>query len=666
MEAPAKVPAEGGASPEVPEAAPGSGGRGVLGWCTPGELAFILALPLAVALYGMAQFQGFVQDDAYISLRFAANLAHGDGLLFNPGEPCEGFTNMLWTLLGALFYAVGLPVIRLWQLLGVTSALASVAMVGWIAGNRVGRSAAFGAALVLAASTTLHAWSPSGMESAAFMACLVGAFVAEDRGRTDRAFLLLGVAQWIRPEAVMAAASLLYVKLGCDWAAGELGGARVRLRLRQLLGFLVPLVMLLLLRRGYYSEWVPNTYLVKGAGVAANHLLGLRKLEKLLHFDGQGLIWVLAVVGLIPAFRGREAGRWALGVAGFLAFVGIDVYLNDGGFWKPGWSLFQQGLEALQRPEWDVQMTAVSGLFGGLGLATLTLPRHLRERPVFAWMGCLWLGYLYYYVRVGGDLLPMHRLFLPALPAQVLLAAYGASRLAHPDGPVALVVGRVEDDEETRGEMRGAAFTLAVAAALVAVALSLKETQANGHFRTVEGALEACHGAAGRDLQAVAEKHGIRPLALSQDMGVLPMRALGVDFLDAIGLCSRGVAKILWKYRYSPYYRYLIWQDDQARGRILEMEEELRAYITRRRPDYAVINVHVESAETGTAREAMETLDSDFFLPRMHENTFFYRWTDTAEFKDNFVLERVYEYSPIHFMVTYRRRDAPALLPAAD
>ena len=62
----------------------------------------------------------------------------------------------------------------------------------------------------------------------------------------------------------------------------------------------------------------------------------------------------------------------------------------------------------------------------------------------------------------------------------------------------------------------------------------------------------------------------------------------------------------------------------------------------------------------------MRELDSDFFLPRMHENTFFYHWTESPRFEEDFVLERVYEYSPVHFMVTYRHRDAPPLLAPSN
>src|SRR5688572_19232090 len=45
-------------------------------------------------------------DDAMVSLRYAWNLAHGDGLVWNPGERVEGVTCFLFTLymsLGALF-----------------------------------------------------------------------------------------------------------------------------------------------------------------------------------------------------------------------------------------------------------------------------------------------------------------------------------------------------------------------------------------------------------------------------------------------------------------------------------------------------------------------------------------------------------------------------------
>ncbi len=43
-------------------------------------------------------------DDAMISMRYAFNLAHGNGLVWNPGERVEGITNPLWTGVMALIH----------------------------------------------------------------------------------------------------------------------------------------------------------------------------------------------------------------------------------------------------------------------------------------------------------------------------------------------------------------------------------------------------------------------------------------------------------------------------------------------------------------------------------------------------------------------------------
>ena len=55
----------------------------------------------AALLYGLVDAfrRAWVCDDAFISFRYARNLARGLGLVFNAGERVEGFTNFLWTLL---------------------------------------------------------------------------------------------------------------------------------------------------------------------------------------------------------------------------------------------------------------------------------------------------------------------------------------------------------------------------------------------------------------------------------------------------------------------------------------------------------------------------------------------------------------------------------------
>jgi len=48
----------------------------------------------------------FIQDDAYTSLRYAKDFVDGKGLVFNEGERVEGYTNFLWVMLLSGFYSL--------------------------------------------------------------------------------------------------------------------------------------------------------------------------------------------------------------------------------------------------------------------------------------------------------------------------------------------------------------------------------------------------------------------------------------------------------------------------------------------------------------------------------------------------------------------------------
>ena len=70
----------------------------------------LAAFSLALVPY-MVLVRGFwwVDEDAFISFRFAYNLAHGAGLRFNLGEhvPVEGYSNFLWVLWSGLIEFLG-------------------------------------------------------------------------------------------------------------------------------------------------------------------------------------------------------------------------------------------------------------------------------------------------------------------------------------------------------------------------------------------------------------------------------------------------------------------------------------------------------------------------------------------------------------------------------
>ena len=88
--------------------------------------AAIAGSALILFLHGWRYF-GYTSDDAYISYRYARNLADGAGLVWNPGEHVEGYSNFLWTVLLAASDKLGAAPVRTGRWLGFAAQLNSSA-----------------------------------------------------------------------------------------------------------------------------------------------------------------------------------------------------------------------------------------------------------------------------------------------------------------------------------------------------------------------------------------------------------------------------------------------------------------------------------------------------------------------------------------------------------
>ena len=62
--------------------------------------ALIFILQTSMTINGTRIFSLF--DDAMVSMRYAENFINGNGLVMNPGERVEGYTNPLWVLYMAM------------------------------------------------------------------------------------------------------------------------------------------------------------------------------------------------------------------------------------------------------------------------------------------------------------------------------------------------------------------------------------------------------------------------------------------------------------------------------------------------------------------------------------------------------------------------------------
>jgi len=79
----------------------------------------ILLLGTLAALMYAAFYRQLLVDDAFISFRYARNLVDGFGLVWNPGEFLEGYTNFLWVMIVAAGMKLGLAPERFTYLLAI-------------------------------------------------------------------------------------------------------------------------------------------------------------------------------------------------------------------------------------------------------------------------------------------------------------------------------------------------------------------------------------------------------------------------------------------------------------------------------------------------------------------------------------------------------------------
>ena len=229
------------------------------------ELLFLAVFAVAFLLH--VRLFHYTVDDAFISFRYARNLAEGEGLVFNPGERVEGYTNFLWTVLLAGGMKLGLDPLPLSRWLGILSGLGLIGASWRFLRRRlpVG-SLALLAPVPLVASGSVALWSGAGLETV-FFTLLVFTGAAAATGPERRSWLVpsafFALAALTRPEG-----ALLYAAV----AAERLAARRLSLR-RALPGFLLFAAAVgghEAWRIAYYGDSLPNTFYAKtGGGVDA-------------------------------------------------------------------------------------------------------------------------------------------------------------------------------------------------------------------------------------------------------------------------------------------------------------------------------------------------------------------------------------------------------------
>ncbi len=287
----------------------------------------------------------WLDDDVMISMRYARNLAHGMGLVWNEGERVEGYTNFLWTLvLAIVHWAADDPKASLVVILLNTLILLLLLAASFRLALLLGASlpAATFAAVGLATFSGLIHWTSAGGEGPLVALFLVGMATSVlsppvdpppvprwsswFEGTTAAAWLG-SLAVLTRPDALVPASVLLAFALMRRTDPGPGDGsapARHQRLLKPLLVFVALPLLQILFRLLYYREWMPNTWFLKSTNWPGRSFAGLHYVQDLL--SQHLLLLVLAGFSCIgsPGNRRRPAFLAVVLTLVYVALVGGD------------------------------------------------------------------------------------------------------------------------------------------------------------------------------------------------------------------------------------------------------------------------------------------------------------------------------------------------------
>ena len=266
------------------------------------ELALLLVFSAALLIH-IDSFR-YTVDDAFISFRYAENLAGGNGLVFNRGEPVEGYTNFLWTVLIAGGIRAGIDPVPFSRVAGTAAGLLLLWTAFYFARSRLpGGSLAFLLPVPIVANGAFALWCGAGLETVLFTFLLfLGAALAvgwrgEGEGAFTAAALVFSLAALTRPEGTLFFVVLLFDRVvirRAPWR-GTLAGAAL---------FAAVVGAHEAWRIAFYGDPLPNTFYAKSGGGFAAAARGFVYIGRFFgRFGGWTLLAPLGLLVLGPLRR---------------------------------------------------------------------------------------------------------------------------------------------------------------------------------------------------------------------------------------------------------------------------------------------------------------------------------------------------------------------------
>lgn len=251
----------------------------------------------AFFVFNVWRYREYLIDDAYISLRYARNWIEGHGLVFNPGEVVEGYTNFLWTVIGALGLGLGLDGMLWWKSLSAISATLLLWRLAVLCRDTLGsvETVAVAPWMFLLSLEAFGYWTITGMETMLYACLFVGALGLALResivGRRLGSVWIFIALALTRPEGVM----VFGLVHGVVWLTQERHRSALRRHVEDGLLFGLFYGAYFAWRFSFYGRPFPNTYYAKITGGSEQWLNGWINLQQYAQSQPVvALVWLVS------------------------------------------------------------------------------------------------------------------------------------------------------------------------------------------------------------------------------------------------------------------------------------------------------------------------------------------------------------------------------------
>ncbi len=276
------------------------------------ERIFFITAVVVMALICLAWVHRFVQDDAFISFRYAYNLAEGKGLVWNAGERLEGYTNFLWTLLISGGMYIGIDPIIFSTLLGIIFFAVSLIFTFKL-GMIIFESPTVSLLTVILLGTnyTFFSFATGGMETQMQTALfVVGSYYClhgvKLHSWSVRRLLSLSITMTLALLTRLDSAIMCVVILGVTLYHIQRDEQKLAEIIRKSAILMLPFTTIIatwfLWKWFYYGDIMPNTYYIKVSGMTSPE----RGVHYIYHFFTSYLLvpfWFLFFFAIKKLFR---------------------------------------------------------------------------------------------------------------------------------------------------------------------------------------------------------------------------------------------------------------------------------------------------------------------------------------------------------------------------